>query len=72
MVVVVCACDCSMCVYVAIVNSCARMHFWIMCVAALIRGWMHSLVVCEVVWLFGVLCVFVLLRVCVPCLRVCM
>ena len=58
----------SMCVYDVIVNSCDD-ACWLMCVV-LIRCLMRSRVVCDVVWLCDMLFVFVLLFVCVPCLRV--
>ena len=41
-----------------------------LCVVVLIRCLMRPRVVCDVVWLYGSLFVFVLLFVCVPCLRV--
>ena len=69
-VLVVCACVCSMCVYDVIMNSCDD-ACWILCVV-LMRCLMRPRVVCDVVWLYGLLFVFVLLCVCVPCLRVCM
>ena len=68
-VVGVCACVCAMCVYAVVVNSCDD-ACWIMCVVVIIRCLMRSRVVCDVAWLYGLLFVFVLLFVCVPCLRV--
>ena len=68
-VVVVCACVCPSCVCAVVLNSCDD-ACWILCVDVLIRCLMRSRVVCDVVWLYGLLFVFVLLFVCVPCLRV--
>ena len=38
-----------------------------LCVVVLIRCLMRRRVVCDVVWLYGLLFVFVLLSLCVPC-----
>ena len=69
MFVVVRACVCSMCLHAVIVNYCVARHAGL-CVVVLIRCLMRSRVVCDVVWLYGLLCAFVLLFLCVPCLCV--
>ena len=64
-----CGCGC-VCVCLFNVRVCCDCELlcddacWIMCVAVRIRCLMRSRVVCDVVWLYGLLFVFVLLCVC--------
>ena len=70
-----CGCGC-VCVCLFNVRVCCECEFlcddacWIRCVVVIIYCLMRPRVVCDVVWLYDMLFVFVLLFVCVPCLRV--